>query len=232
MKGVTRFFLVASFLPYMFLSPKILAKRNAQDSPVGLEERVEETIKTHDEAENSIENKTVPLDEIGYYMSFISKNEGIRNRVYDPVPYDGKYEPTIGIGHNMSRKDSKEVFKRALPHVNYYDVLKGRRKLTYDEIKMLFKEDIQIYLERARKLFPNFNSYPLYLRAAILDGVYRGDLSGSPKTIKLINEGKFYEASIEYLNHKEYKESIKKGKRGIRLRMERNSEAMKRYSSE
>ncbi|MEM4719637.1 MAG: LysM peptidoglycan-binding domain-containing protein [Candidatus Pacearchaeota archaeon] len=199
-------------------------------------------IKTDDNLESIIE-KEIPINEkkedFEEYFKYIAFNEGIRNFVYDDAVgkrlYPGEKaigNRTIGVGHNLERQDSKKVFERVLPEINYYDVLYGKRVLKDEEVKKLFLEDVKIYLERTRKIFPKFDTYPLYLRRSIIDGVYRGDLSGSPKTIKLINEGKFEEASQEYLNNQEYRNAKIKGKSGIKKRMERNSEAMRRYGQE
>ena len=40
-----------------------------------------------------------------------------------------------------------------------------------------------------------------------------------PKTVKLINEGKFREAAAEFLNNDEYRNAVEKNRRGIRRRM-------------
>jgi hypothetical protein len=62
----------------------------------------------------------------------------------------------------------------------------------------------------------------------MLDGFFRGDLSGSPKTMRLINQGKWIEASREYLNHAEYRQS-KIDKTGVYKRMDRNALMYLRY---
>ena len=166
------------------------------------------------------------------YYSYILKWEGKRNEVYDPNPRDNKYEPTIGVGHYLDRPDSRKTFEKVLPEVNYEDIYQGKSKLTDEQVKRLFNHDILEYESRARRAFSNFDSFPGYLREALVDGFYRGDLTGSPKTRKLINEGKFYDASVEYLNHSEYRSAKKNGMSGVFYRMNSNSKAMKRYSEE
>ena len=47
-------------------------------------------------------------------------------------------------------------------------------------------------------------------------------MSGSPKTLKLMNSGDFKSAATEYLNNEEYRESRKAGT-GVAPRMERNA---------
>lgn len=166
------------------------------------------------------------------YYSILLKWEGKRNKVYDPIPNDGKYEPTIGIGHYLDRSDSRKTFEKILLEVNYDDIYQGKSELTDEQVKRLFNHDILEYVSTTKKLFPNFDTYPPYVREGLVNGVYRGDLTGSPKTRKLINEGDFDGASIEYLRNKEYQDAVKNGRRGIRSRMEYNAKVMKRYSKE
>ena len=70
---------------------------------------------------------------------------------------------------------------------------------------------------------------------AILDGFFRGDMSGSPKALELIRAGKLTEAADEYLNNNEYRESValnKRGKKhGVAGRMERNAAALRAAAS-
>jgi len=178
-----------------------------------------------------VNNFSFKEDKLDYY-SYILKHEGKRNEVYDPIPNDKKYEPTIGIGHYLDRPDSRETFIKVLPEVNYNDIYNKRSKLTDEQVKKLFEHDVLLYENLARNAFEDFDSFPPYLKEAIVDGFYRGDLAESPKTKKLINEGNFSEASKEYLRNKEYVNAKKNGKRGIISRMNSNSKAMEKYSRE
>jgi GH24 family phage-related lysozyme (muramidase) len=135
----------------------------------------------------------------------LKKNEGVR---YEP--YRDVYGfLTIGIGHKIK---SGESFGR----------------LTEQEVYDLFANDIQEHLKLCRKYFPKFDTYPICVQVAMLDGFFRGDLSGSPKTMRLINQGKWIEASREYLNHAEYRQS-KIDKTGVYKRMDRNALMYLRY---
>lgn len=82
---------------------------------------------------------------------------------------------------------------------------------------------------KAKSLFPKYDEYPMEMQREIMSGVYRGDLSGSPNTIKLFNSGKYKEAAKEFLNNAEYKspdtqEVIKERMRAISKQMERMSD--------
>lgn len=57
------------------------------------------------------------------------------------------------------------------------------------------------------------------LQDAALSSVYRGGLSGSPKTLQHIREGKFTDAAKEFLDNEEYREAKESGS-GVAARME------------
>lgn len=142
---------------------------------------------------------------------FIKQNEGIRRYRY----LDSSDNWTIGIGHHIQ---PGEVFNEPLSD---------------EQIDALFSRDIQRHINRARRLLPEFDSYPDYVKIAIVDGVFRGDLSGSPNTLRLIRQGKWLEASKEYLNNNEYRKSKQQGVRhGVWQRMERNASLLAAYAKE
>lgn len=62
----------------------------------------------------------------------------------------------------------------------------------------------------------------------MLGSWYRGSLSGSPKTIRLINEGKYEEASKEFLNNDEYRDPNTAS--GIKKRMQATAKAIREMS--
>ncbi len=172
--------------------------------------------------------QTIAKNDLVEYARYTASFEGRKSKVYDPNPNDGKPEPTIGVGHYLDRADSRSTFSKALPEVDYDAVYSGRQELTSEQIDRLFAEDLPKYVKLAKGYFPKFDTYPLDLREALVDGCYRGDISGSPKTRALINAGKFEEAASEYLNNDEYKNASKKGMRGIEIRMRRNRDLIKK----
>lgn len=140
---------------------------------------------------------------------YIEKNE---KRVLKPYKdIYGKW--TVGVGHLMS---PEEVQKYA------------NKTLTNQEVQELFDKDLQQKLNLAKKMFGNvFETYSDNLKVVILDGFFRGDLSGSPKTIQLLKAKEFKKASEEYLNNKEYRQSLtSKNKKGVAYRMQRNAKIM------
>jgi hypothetical protein len=162
---------------------------------------------------------------------YIASHDGKRARVYCALnPRERNVfrfqQPTVGIGHYLESGHSHQVFQKAIPEVNWGDVRYGRTELTEDQINRLFQEDLQKHLIRAKAIFPDFDTYTLKQQMAISDGVYRGCLSSSPKTIQLIQEGDWAEASKEYLNHQEYRNSVRNGRSGVKYRMESASDLL------
>lgn len=140
---------------------------------------------------------------------YIKANEGEKL-----MPYrDTEGHWTIGVGHKI------------LPNEDFSG------GITEEESRQLFESDLQERLSVARRLFKNFDSYPDYVKVALLDGVFRGDHKASYRTTRLINENRFAEAAKEYLNHGDYTRSKKEGT-GVWKRMYRNAQAMMKYADE
>ena len=231
-KGIWSVLAVASFTPYVWVFPLKNTEQNRSENSK-LEQITSigdnlsdpfQRIFSSSESQGS-SNKELNIKEIANY---ISNHEGKRSKVYCALepnsinPYKFK-QPTVGIGHYLDSGHSKQVFEKTLPEINWEDVRFGRIELTEQQIDRLFQEDLQKHILRAEKLFPNIRSYTLDQQKAILDGIYRGCLSGSPNTRRLIEQGDWERASKEYLNHSEYKNAVRNGRRGVRYRMEKNS---------
>lgn len=133
--------------------------------------------------------------------------EGLKLEAYK-LP--GEKYFTIGYGHNGP------------------DVKKGM-KITEEQAENFLEKDIQSKINLIEKKLPNFNEYSENLQKFVVDGFFRGDLSGSPKTLKLLKQGNFEEASQEFLRNEEYNEAVISGS-GVASRMEDISEAMRKES--
>jgi len=134
----------------------------------------------------------------------ILTNRLISEEKFRAKPYratKGEEFLTIGYGHYGS------------------DVKEGQ-ELTKEEALTLLKKDINERLPAIRKAIPAFDSLSDELKVEISQSWFRGGMSGSPATIKLINKGKFKEASKEFLNNKEYMTARERGRAGIIPRME------------
>lgn len=82
---------------------------------------------------------------------------------------------------------------------------------------------------------PNYPNLPTEIRAEIFQLHYRGDLVQSPTFRKLFNAGKYKQASVELLNHEEYRtrKNAKRGasyRDGVVRRLEEASNILGEYS--
>ena len=154
------------------------------------------------------------------YYDYIAPSEGKGKAGRPGYAYkDHKGYLTVGVGHLVLRND--KVLKSVVGR-DYNDVVRGRKALTDKQMEQLFDIDVRAKISAAQRKLPKFNSYPQYVRNAIVDGFFRGDLSGSKDTLALMNQGDFKAAAKEYLNHAGYRKSKEEGT-GVAGRMERNA---------
>jgi|TARA_R100000789_G_C2896070_1_gene118953 GH24 family phage-related lysozyme (muramidase) len=142
-----------------------------------------------------------------YLLLILLVDEGFRGEAYQ-LP--GEAEWTIGYGHYGS------------------DVREGDT-ITEVEAKILLGEDVRERLISITEMIPKFNTFPEYLRGSLFSEHYRGSIRQSPKTRKLINEGRFMEAAEEFLDNDQYRNAYQLGIPGIRLRMERLADELRKY---
>ena len=154
------------------------------------------------------------------YYDYIAPSEGKGKAGRPGYAYkDHKGYLTVGVGHLVLRND--KVLKSVVGR-DYNDVVRGRKALTDKQMEQLIDIDGRAKISAAQRKLPKFNSYPQYVRNAIVDGFFRGDLSGSKDTLALMNQGDFKAAAKEYLNHAGYRKSKEEGT-GVAGRMERNA---------
>ena len=135
------------------------------------------------------------------YIDFIKDKEGFRGTAYKPIDTEEKY--TIGYGN--------------------YGANEGDT-ITREQAEVQLQQNIDDRLIQIREAIPNFDNLPLETRRHLLGSWFRGSLSGSPKTIGLINEGKYKQASNEFLNNDEYRTTPL---RGVRDRMNDTANALR-----
>ena len=188
-----------------------------------------ETLK--EEVSRKVEESRKETNKLEAFAEYISQFEGIRPYVYDPNLNDDKPEPTIGVGHYLG-KDSRQVFSRILPEVDFDSILAGNERIDEEQAIRLFTYDLKEHVNRARKLVTKFDSFPEYLQVALVDMAYRGDLGDSPKMLELFNAGKIRESADEYPNRRDYKDAIVNKMRGLRIRIDSNKNRMLEYARE
>ena len=105
-------------------------------------------------------------------------------------------------------------------------------KITVEQAQKNLAEDVKIRLEEIQDLIPNFSNLSDQLQLALFSEYYRGSVRQSPKTVKLINEGRFLEAAAEFLDNDEYRNAVDRGREGIRGRMKRVFNLLRREGTE
>jgi len=149
-------------------------------------------------------------------MEYIRKNElGEAGIEYHKMYKDHKGYNTIGVGHLVTKEE--------LPTYE-------NKTLSEKEVLDLFEKDSKKKLATARRLFPKYDTYNDELKIALLDGIFRGDVSGSPNTIKLINKGMWRKAAEEFLDNAEYRQSVKEGT-GVAPRMRKIAKVIANQSN-
>lgn len=141
-------------------------------------------------------------DEASQYLDFLKDKEGFEPEAYNN--FNEKYD-TIGYGHNG-------------PDVRKGVVLNER------QAENLLRQDIEERLPQIKTALPKFDSLPIEVKQHIVGSWFRGSLSGSPKTIQLINAGLFAQAADEFLDNNEYRTTENKG---VKKRMKATADALR-----
>ena len=140
---------------------------------------------------------------------------------------------------HLIRKEGKELEAYKLEGEEYFTIGYGHNGpdvkegmiITDEKAEAFLEKDLESKLKLIEKKLPSFNDYSENLQMFVVDGFFRGDLSGSPKTLDLLKQGNFEEASKEFLDHNEYKAAVKSGS-GVASRMEDISEAIKNETTQ
>ena len=150
------------------------------------------------------ENKRLASDA----FAVITRHEGFK-----PEPYpDTNKKWTIGIGTLIG--DGSDKALRASP---YYG-----KKIDRPTAERIATKAMGEKINLVNRLFgpEKFNSFSPELQAQLVSGAYRGDITQSPKAMKLLKQGDFTSAAREYLDFDEYKNADKNKAGGIRTRMD------------
>ncbi len=176
----------------------------------------------------NVKDPSVKSDEIkllnGKLSDYIAHWEGKKNKAYK----DSSDLLTIGIGHYLTNTDEDHQLFKSLfgTSVDYNKILSGEQILTDNQIEKLFNVDVKIKEKLANKKISGFGSLPQYVKNAIINALYRGDLG--PKTISLMNKGDWSAADKEYLNHR----NVRSGPSQIVRRMKTNASSFSHYASQ
>ena len=168
-----------------------------------------------------------------------------KRRPKDLIPQDTEEEEDeddfdgLLIQRLVDEEEFQEVAHRATEGEEHWtigfghygiDVKEGQRITRKDAMELL-KKDINKRLPAIRKSIPSFKDLSTNLKIEIAQSWFRGGISGSPETIKLINKGEFKKASVEFLDNDEYRNAKQRKRSGIIPRMEALSNALAKEGS-
>jgi GH24 family phage-related lysozyme (muramidase) len=108
-------------------------------------------------------------------------------------------------------------------------------KITNTKAEQLLTSDINNEEKKTKNLFPKYDSYPLYVRRALVNSVYRGEAKKGYEWVNDINAGKWETAATKYLQGWDIdfsQANDPKYKGGVADRMVTNQEAFKQYANE
>lgn len=187
------------------------SKNRPLSSKIVNDYEIEELLKQPYNADdiNPIEtqDKSNSWDDSQYYetlLPMLQEYEAFKPKTYIPTPND---KPTIGYGHTGKYAKPGATMDKATALDVLRDDAESRTKVIQGKI-------------------PGFKELPLDIAVQLGQSAFRGGITGSPNTIKLINSGDFKGAAKEFLNNREYKTAVESGRAGIRKRMEAVSEAL------
>jgi GH24 family phage-related lysozyme (muramidase) len=115
----------------------------------------------------------------GEHYTFDDKDpKNPKTFIKDKSPYGGVL--TIGWGHTGSEA-------------------KPGRAINNKKAEDLLSKDISNEEGKAKKLFPKYDTYPLYVQRALTNSVYRGEAKSGYQWVKSINSGEWKTGAEKYL---------------------------------
>ena len=143
--------------------------------------------------DENLKPRLVGLVETNKFFNYVKKKEGSFFETATQAT-EGETKLTIGYGR--------------------YGAAEGQT-VNKEEAEQMLLEDIESRIPEIINAIPKFDSFSDELQQALFYEWFRGSLVQSPKTRKLINEGKFSEAAKEFLNNDEYKNARKNKRSGV-----------------
>jgi hypothetical protein len=152
----------------------------------------------------------------------------------------------VGIGHRVTN-ESRAIFYKLFECDDdcFNELISGERSLTPAQVNELFDYDIDIYVDRTVRLFPSYDSYPTYIKMALVSAVYRGEMKAEHETVKLINGDlndlgisseydRWRRVAAEYVNRDDYRKASPEDNslHGIVIRMDANRDSFLEYAVE
>ena len=178
-----------------------------------------ERINLRDAQEAAAKKAAEDADLTNKTFDLLLKHETIGGKINTEPYRDSKKNWTIGIGTLIG--DGSDAALKASPYYN--------KSIDEATAKALADKAIKDKLALSKRLIgpETFDKFSPDLKAHIVSGAYRGDITGSPKTLNLLKQNDFQNAALEYLNNKEYKDAKKAGS-GVAARMEETAAIIKK----
>ena len=145
-------------------------------------------------------------NDMSVYTDFLKQYEGLELTAYKPNHPDGTVEKHFTIGYGHFGEDVEEGMTT-----------------TEAQADIQLVKDVNKRLPKIKEAIPGFSKMPIDVRKKMLGSWFRGSLTptGSEQTIKLINKGKYKEASKMFLKHQGY---LKKWKPQKEKRLKENKD--------
>ena len=108
-------------------------------------------------------------------------------------------------------------------------------KISNAKAEQLLTNDIIERENTAKRIFPKYDQYPIYVQRALVNTVYRGEVESSDEWVKAVNSGNWDLGAKKYLEGWDIDFSQAKDPRykgGVADRMVRNQEAFLKYANE
>lgn len=137
------------------------------------------------------------------------------------------------IGRDLTNKEKRVLKEEGYVDGKYYDsknIVTSGVGQTGEYMDKGFAASLAEHEDRVRDIIPDYDLYPEYLQEELLQSMYRGDIGLSPTSMRHLREGRYEEASKEFLRHDEYKNP--KTPKQIKARIKSVSDAMARYGKE
>lgn len=165
-------------------------------------------------------------------------NQLLGSESVDPLDVNQYLEPIKEKERDPKTQGPILVARKLFPHEEFASVGYSRYPvqpgltITEEQADQFLLEDATEKMNLISNKIPEFVNFPFDLRNNLVLSAYRGGITGSPKTINLINEGRFLEAADEFLDHEGYRRAKKDSNyTGIAPRMEALSQALRDYGN-
>ena len=138
----------------------------------------------------------------------IKELEGLKTKAYKPKADEEHW--TIGIGDYGSHVSKDQV-------------------ITKQEAWDRFREvTLPAKVAVAKRLFTNYDNISDDLKIELVQGIFRGDFKSTHDSVRLINEGKYAEAAVEFLDNQNYRDALVPSNNigGVATRMEAVRDAL------